>query len=184
MSTLWLVRHAPVLAADGLCYGATDLAVDAEANSAAAEALSTQLPAGLIAHSSPLKRCTQLAHGLQALRPDLHVERDARLREMDFGAWEGRRWTDIPRPEFDRWLADFADAAPAGNGETVRALMARVGQAWADWRASGRDALWITHAGVIRAALLLARGKLLPNSAADWPDDALPFGGLTLLRAD
>ncbi len=43
--------------------------------------------------------------------------------------------------------------------------MARVGAAWDDWRASGRDAVWVTHAGVMRAALLLSRGVRLPASA-------------------
>jgi len=183
MSTLWLARHAPVLGGEGLCYGASDLPADAVASRAAAEALAAQLPTGLAAYASPLLRCQQLAQGLRALRPDLRIQDDARLREMDFGAWEGLRWTDIPRAEFDHWLVDFADAPPAGNGETVRALMARVGQAWADWQASGRDALWVTHAGVIRAALLLSRGVRLPPGSADWPRDALPFGGLLVLRA-
>ncbi len=183
MSTLWLARHAPVLGGEGLCYGASDLPADAVASRAAAEALAAQLPTGLAAYASPLLRCQQLAQGLRALRPDLRIQDDARLREMDFGAWEGLRWTDIPRAEFDHWLADFADAPPAGNGETVRALMARVAQAWADWQTSGRDALWVTHAGVMRAALLLSRGVQLPPGGADWPRDELPFGSLLVLHA-
>ena len=36
MKALWLVRHAPVLAPPGLCYGATDLPADADALIAAA----------------------------------------------------------------------------------------------------------------------------------------------------
>ncbi|MBP7531813.1 MAG: histidine phosphatase family protein, partial [Ottowia sp.] len=105
------------------------------------------------------------------------------LREMDFGSWEGRRWADIPRAEFDRWLAGFADTPPAAGAETVRALMERVGAAWDDWRASEADALWVTHAGVMRAALLLSRGVRVPGSAAGWPADALPFGELMVLRS-
>ena len=110
------------------------------------------------------------------------LQTDARLREMDFGSWEGRRWADIPRADFDRWLAGFADTPPAAGAETVRALMERVGAAWDDWRASGADALWVTHAGVMRAALLLSRGVRVPGSAAGWPADALPFGELMVLR--
>ena len=101
---------------------------------------------------------------------------------MDFGAWEGQPWGHIPRAAFDAWLADFADAPPGEGGETVRALMARVGAAWDDWRASGADALWVTHAGVMRAALLLARGVRLPASAADWPAGDLPFGEVLALQ--
>ena len=179
---LWLVRHAEVVAAEGLCYGASDLPADAAATRDAAQALARQLPQGLPMHVSPLQRCELLALDLQALRPDLALKTDARLAELDFGAWEGQPWGHIPRAAFDAWLADFADAPPGEGGETVRALMARVGAAWDDWRASGADALWVTHAGVMRAALLLARGVRLPASAADWPADDLPFGEVLALQ--
>lgn len=181
-ASLWLARHAPVLAEGGLCYGATDLRADDIETRAAAEALAARLPRGLTVLTSPLQRCERLALALQGLRPDLVLKTDARLREMDFGSWEGRRWADIPRAEFDRWLAGFADTPPAAGAETVRALMERVGAAWDDWRASGADALWVTHAGVMRAALLLSRGVRVPGSAAGWPADALPFGELMVLR--
>ena len=181
--TLWLARHAPVLAGPGLCYGVTDLRADAAATQAAAQALAARLPQGLAAWTSPLQRCEQLAQALQALRPDLTIKPDARLREMDFGTWECQPWDDIPRAAFDHWLADFADVPPGGSGETVRAMMARVGAAWDDWRASGADALWVTHAGVARAAMLLSRGVRLPASAADWPRDPLPLGGVITLHA-
>lgn len=183
-ATLWLARHAPVLAEGGLCYGASDLRADPDASRAAARAAAARLPAGLTALVSPLQRCEQLAQDLRWLRPDLVLKTDPRLRELDFGAWEGRRWADIARAEFDAWTADFADAPPAAGGEPVRALMARVAAAWDDWHACGADALWITHAGVMRAALLLSRGQRLPASAADWPADSLPFGELIALRAD
>ena len=180
---LWLLRHAPVLAAPGLCYGISDLRADAAASRAAAASAAPRLPPGLRAHVSPLQRCEQLAQDLRGLRPDLALQTDARLREMDFGAWEGRAWAEIARAEFDAWTTDFAHAAPGGHGEPVCEFMARVGAAWDDWRASGRDALWVTHAGVMRAALLLARGVRLPARAADWPADALGFGELLALDA-
>ena len=180
---LWLLRHAPVLAAPGLCYGISDLRADAAASRAAAASAAPRLPPGLRAHVSPLQRCEQLAQYLRGLRPDLALQTDARLREMDFGAWEGRAWAEIARAEFDAWTTDFAHAAPGGHGEPVCEFMARVGAAWDDWRASGRDALWVTHAGVMRAALLLARGVRLPARAADWPADALGFGELLALHA-
>jgi alpha-ribazole phosphatase len=174
--TLWLVRHAELLAVPGLCYGASDLPADPAATQAAAQRLAEQLPAGVALRTSPLQRCELLAKTLQALRPDLTLRTDQRLREMDFGRWEGLPWADIPRADFDAWLADFADARPAGDGEPVRALMARVAAAWDAHRARGEAAAWVTHAGVMRAVLLLARGVRLPARAADWPAEALPFG--------
>lgn len=173
---LWLLRHAAPEAAAGLCYGSTDLAAQAEATRLAAERLASRLPQAAVLRVSPLRRCRQLAEVLCAQRPDLNAVFDERLRELHFGAWEGRRWNDIGRADFDAWLADFADARPGGDGEPVRALMARVAAAWDEWRASGADAVWVTHAGVMRAALLLSRGQRLLRQASDWPADELPFG--------
>lgn len=177
------MRHAEVAAAPGLCYGASDLPADAAATRAAARALAARLPQGLALRVSPLRRCVLLARTLQALRPDLVPEPDARLREFDFGAWEQRRWADIGRAEFDAWMADFARARP-GGGENVAELMARVAAAWDDWRASGRDAVWVTHAGVIRAARLLAGGRRQVAAAPDWPTEGLEFGAVLTLRVD
>lgn len=180
--TLWLVRHAPVLADPGLCYGATNLPADASATRAAAERLARSLPEGTRVVSSPLQRCELLAQILLGLRPDLIYTVDDRLREMDFGAWELRPWDEVPRADMDAWLADFADARPGGDGESVRTLMARVGAAWDDALAAPpAPTLWVTHAGVMRAAMLLSLGVRLPAQAADWPDTALAFGELLQL---
>ncbi|MGB3071992.1 MAG: histidine phosphatase family protein [Ottowia sp.] len=180
--TLWLVRHAPVLAEKGLCYGVSNLLADDAATSQTAEVLAANVPEGVAVHVSPLQRCQQLAWSLQLLRPDLRFNEDPRLREMDFGAWEGQPWASIKRAEFDVWLADFAHVSP-GGGESVAALMARVAQAWDEWAASAADALWITHAGVMRAALLLSRGIRLPATAADWPSANMPYGEVLILQA-
>ena len=181
--TLWLARHAEVLCPPGLCYGSTDWPADAAATARAAAVLARELPAGTSVAVSPLARCQQLAEALHPLRPELARGTDARLREMHFGAWEGRPWRDIARPEFDAWMADFAHARPGGDGETVAELMARVAAAWDQAQASTQPVAWITHAGVMRAARLLARGARQPARAADWPADALPMGGVWVLGA-
>lgn len=172
-----------MLAEKGRCYGVSDWPAEAAATSDAAEKLALKLPLGLRVLVSPLQRCQQLAGMLQPLRPDLIFQNDTRLVELSFGAWEGCPWSAIERAEFDQWLADFAHGAPGGHGESVASLMARVGHTWNEWRASGTDAVWITHAGVMRAALLLSKGVHLPNAASDWPAEDLPFGEVLKLRA-
>lgn len=180
---LWLVRHAPVPGAAGLCYGASDWPADAAATQQAAERLAASLPPQLPVYCSPLQRCRQLAQALQQQRPDLPWQIDARLRELDFGAWEGRSWGEIGQAGLDAWLADFAHRPPAPGAESVAQLMARVEAAWQGWLAAQQPALWITHAGVIRAARLLAGGIALPASAADWPAAAVAHGEPLFLRA-
>lgn len=172
---LWLARHAQPLIAPGVCYGATDVAADAQGTLQAAQALAQVLPAGILLVSSPLQRCQRLAHCLQGLRPDLAGTTDARLREMDFGCWEGQRWDAIPQQAYERWSADF-DAHRFGGAESVSELMQRVAAVWDETQARGLETVWVTHAGVIRAASLLAQGVRQVAQASQWPRAAPAFG--------
>lgn len=180
---LWLVRHARTEAAPGLCYGATDVGVPAEATHAVALRVAPGIPMDAVLRTSPLRRCAELARAIAAQRTDLHAEVDARIAEMDFGAWEGRPWSSIPRAEFDAWTAGFADLRPGGDGESTRQFMLRVGMAYDDWRASGRNAVWVTHAGVMRAVQLLQRGVRHVALASEWPAEAIGYGECLRIEA-
>ncbi|MFO6421581.1 histidine phosphatase family protein [Hylemonella sp. W303a] len=172
---LWLVRHAPPLIASGVCYGASDVEADAERTADCAARLAAELPRGLRIHCSPLRRCTQLAQVLCTLRPDLHLRQDARLREMDFGRWEGVRWDDIPRAAYDAWTAHFATERFGGH-ESANELLQRVAAARADVQAAGQDAVWVTHAGVLRAMTVLKEGLTRLERADQWPKAVAGWG--------
>ena len=162
------------------------MAADAVATAASAEALAAALPARVrLAQHSPLQRCAQLAHALQALRPGLALHADARLQELDFGDWEGRTWDAIGRAPVDAWTADFASHRP-GGGESLAVMLQRVAAALAAARAapagSGNDVLWITHAGVARfVRWLLQHGESALPQADQWPVAAPGFGAWVLL---
>lgn len=173
---LRLLRHPETTAAAGLCYGRTDVAVHPEATRLVAERVACDFEAAAELVSSPLRRCAGLAQAIVVLQPQLAVRSDARLAEMDFGAWEGRAWADIDRAEFDSWTRDFADMRAGGSGESTRQFMRRVGEAFDDWRDAGRDAVWVTHAGVIRAAWLLREGVRCVERADQWPGRPIAFG--------
>jgi alpha-ribazole phosphatase len=174
--TFWLARHAQPCIAPGICYGAWDVAADPQATRAAAEKLAAVLPMGMCVTSSPLQRCELLTRYLYALRPDLVLHFDPRLREMDFGTWEGQRWDAIGQPALEAWTADFAQHRP-GGGESVQGFMQRVAEAWDARAAVDRGpTLWITHAGVIRACTLLAAGIRHIDHADQWPHAAPGFG--------
>ena len=177
--TLWLVRHAQPLTPPGICYGQLNLAADPDANRACAAELAKVLPAGTIVVTSPLQRCEQLTSVLIGLRPDLPSKINPKLQEMHFGNWEGRAWADIAKSELDDWTANFAHY-PAGNvggggGESVSQFMARVATAF-DAIDPAQNTLWITHAGVIRAAQLIASGVRHITRADQWPADAPACG--------
>jgi alpha-ribazole phosphatase len=178
---LWLARHAAPVIDPGICYGRLDVQADEAATRASARALAAALPRGLPVRVSGLLRADQLARALAALRDDLRPVRDERLNEMDFGAWEGVAWQSIPKADIDAWTRKFAQYR-AGGGENVSDVLRRVAQALADAQARG-EAVWITHAGVIRAAHYLARhgGTDVLPTAASWPAQAPAFGEWTLL---
>jgi alpha-ribazole phosphatase len=173
------VRHATPLVQPGVCYGALDVAADPHATQTNAARLAAALPRHVSMWSSTLQRCEQLAQAIQGPRPDLTIQRDARLREMNFGAWEGRSWDAIGPAALTAWTDDFADYAP-GGGESVDAFMQRVAAAFDETCAAlapGHDAVWITHAGVIRAVALIAGGVRCVASAAQWPRGSAPDFG-------
>ena len=147
---LILVRHTRPAVAAGICYGVTDLDLAPTFDDEAAHIVATLPPAEQLV-SSPLLRCRRLAERIGAARGVVPVF-DDRLREIDFGTWEGMPWSAVPRTELDAWAADFLHARPHG-GESVHMLRERVGTAVADYRRSGVPHVVVTHAGVIKAAL-------------------------------
>ena len=177
-----LLRHARPLIAEGVCYGATDMDADAAATLVAAQRMAPLLAPQAQLWSSPLRRCTQLARALCALRPDLKPCTDNRLAEMDFGIWEGWRWADIPRADIDAWTAGFWQLRFGGR-ESVAELMQRVGAAWQDARHTQAPVVWVTHAGVIRAASLWAAGITAVQDASCWPSQGPGFGEHQVLGA-
>ncbi len=192
---LWLVRHAQPLIASGICYGVTDVAADEALTLLAAESLARVLPPHMLCRVSPLQRCQQLALALRQMRPDLSITSstcantntnadictDERLAEMDFGHFEGLPWSDIPKADIDLWTVHFGTHR-FGGVQSANEVLQRVAQALQESQAQqSENVLWITHAGVIRAATLLARGVKQVDTAEQWPREVPTFGGFTQL---
>ncbi len=173
--SLWLVRHALPFIEKTICYGQLDVPADPQATQSCAKELLNVLPRGITISTSPLQRCELLAHVFIGLRPDLIVKSDPKLQEMSFGQWEGRAWADIDKAELEAWTDDFAGYRAGGTGESVTQFMARVASA-IDELDPAKDTLWITHAGVIRAATLIARGIRHISRADEWPLTAPAYG--------
>ncbi|MGI4857372.1 MAG: histidine phosphatase family protein [Janthinobacterium lividum] len=181
---LVLIRHPAVAVPPGQCYGRSDVPLRDTA-AAGAAAIAAKLARLGIApytlHSSPLRRCAEVARAL-APAPAL----DSRLAELDFGDWEGQRWDDVPRAALDAWAADIEHAAPHG-GESVAQLAGRTDRWLADIGArpapAGTATVVLTHAGVIR--VMTARALSLPTlTCLDWTLQMTGICRLTRAQAE
>lgn len=187
--SLILLRHTVVDLPPGTCYGQLDAPLRVP-HHPPWDGVTRRLRALLQRHglrlrrvvSSPLQRAWQLACAQAEAAGLPPPESDPRWMELNFGAWEGRRWDVIPRHESDPWAQDYHHRAPPG-GETHAALAARVHaalDALAHDAAEPQSAvLVVAHAGPIRVALGRAQG--LP--VQQLPDTPLDFGGLCHLQA-
>jgi Fructose-2,6-bisphosphatase len=156
---IYLIRHTQTASDPGVCYGQSNVALADSFPDEMAD-LHQKLPEfdeDCKVFSSPLARCLQLAKTFSDA-----VTIDARLQELDFGEWEGKRFDDIAPDALQHWTNNFVTAAPP-NGENFEDLYQRTGDFWQDLLAvKSEQVLVITHAGVIRA--LLARALNLPFS--------------------
>ena len=177
---LHLVRHPQPQVTPGQCYGSTDLAPNAEDTERVLAGLACAgLPGDMPVYASPLVRCAILARGLSA-QPLF----DARLAEMDFGAWEMQHWDSIPRSEIDAWSADLLHYRP-GGGESVMDVAMRVAAFKADLDARCHPRVFvICHAGAMRLLSSLHAGGTLEQAAlrAAQTPHRIGYGEVLLLQ--
>lgn len=113
-------------------------------------------------YSSPQARCQLMAERYSVGREVIY---DQRLKEFNFGLWEGRAWSEISRFDIDRWCSDIAEFCPP-EGESFRMLIARVGQWLSEvFQLGGGNCVAFTHAGVIKALRVLLLNES-PEQAA------------------
>lgn len=149
-AVLIAVRHAPPLVS-GICAGHAEIAVEPPEPAAerVCAALAGRAPERIV--SSPTARASELAREL-ARRLGAPLRCDERLRELHFGSWEGRTWSELEQNEpaaLAAWMRDWQGARPPG-GESAAELEHRVRRCLDELPAV--PTLLVTHAGVIRAA--------------------------------
>jgi alpha-ribazole phosphatase len=160
-----LVRHLDLLIAPGICYGRLDVAPDPSAEGKAhALAAHPALSAVTRVWTSPALRCRSLADKItSAAAAPLLV--DARLRELDFGEWEGKSWDAIDRAALELWAASPLTFAPPG-GESGAALVARVAAFHGHLRRDGQNCAVVSHGGPLKILAALLRGNPVDLFAA------------------
>jgi broad specificity phosphatase PhoE len=156
-----IVRHGRTeFNAAGRLQGRTDNPLD-EVGLAQAEAVATYLAPELLSDTlivcSPLLRARQTATAI-AKGVGASLEIDERWIELDYGAFEGLRQSEVPSNVWREWRSDSNFAAP--QGESLNQVQQRVTDACAELaqRLDGRTAVVVSHVSPIKSAVAWALG--------------------------
>lgn len=183
---LHFVRHGRARDVEGRCIGHTDrpLALEGRTELKALRRQLASSPAHFV--SSDLRRARESA-GRLTTAP---VAFDPRLREMYFGAWEGKTWAELEEregPALQEWMQDWTTIRAPG-GESFGDVIVRVGSWLAGVSRDGPDHVVVAHAGSIRAAAVLlldlppSRAFSLAVDHAHVSSFSLDSDNATLLR--
>ena len=157
MTRLWWVRHGPTH--QKTFTGWRDVPADLS-DTAKIARLNAHLPDDALLVSSDLLRTRQTADAIAATRTRL--DPDHRLRELDFGAWDGKHFTEVAQthPELSRAYWETPGDIRAPGGESWHDLHARLTPAIDALVAAhtGRDIIIVAHMGVIISQLERALG--------------------------
>ncbi|WP_419730025.1 histidine phosphatase family protein [Lichenicola sp.] len=162
----------------GRCYGGgTDVPLADGWDRLLPDWLDTLRPLGVATvWSSPLGRCRLPAERLGAAL-GVPVRLDPRLREIDFGDWEGRDWNDVPRDLLDVWGSDpIGFSAPGGEGGG--SLIRRIRSVLHDLSAAAVNCLVVSHGGPLRLL-----GPMLQGAPPDLLAAAPPMGTIQVVCA-
>jgi alpha-ribazole phosphatase len=145
---IYLIRHTTPLLEKGVCYGQSDIPLASTWETEMKKLMET-LPSQLDAvYTSPASRCSRLA---QLLNSKTTLKTDERLKEMNFGEWELKKWDELEQTALQAWMEDFVNTR-VPKGENFTDLHLRVQQFIDQLLAEKHSHIAIvTHAGVIRS---------------------------------
>lgn len=146
---IYLIRHTTPDVEKGTYYGQTDLALAASYEQDI-RITRSKLPKDFGAiYSSPLTRCRTLARELKSS----FFQTDDRLKEMNLGDWEMKRWDEIDPGPLENWTNNFDVVGPP-NGESFQQLSDRVIPFFQEIVDSDfATVALVTHGGVIRSII-------------------------------
>jgi len=172
-----LIRHTTPDIEKGICYGQSDISL----NDTFADE-SKLIPPKIVStvdciYTSPLKRCLVLADYLGQVF-NVPVVEDDRLKEMNFGDWEMKRWNDIEQATLMQWMNNYEDER-CPQGESYRDLVSRVEAFYSDvLKKEHKSIMVVTHAGVIKSSAVILQ-KLSLTEAMNLNVD---YAGVTTMR--
>lgn len=164
---LYLVRHGETeLNLKKVYYGSTDCALTekGEKQAVSLKTAFADMPLDLVLES-PLRRAKDTA---TLLLGEKEVKRlsDDRLKELNFGGWEGKSYLDLQGdPLYEQWCNEWQTTRPPG-GESFLDLAKRVGDFYEDMmKRTEETVLIVAHHAVLQQ--LMAR-LLEADPASCW----------------
>mgnify|MGYP006151047733 CR=1 FL=1 len=144
------IRHSSLAVPRGMCYGFSN--IDVSHNfSLEADWLKSEL-AGFepqLVVTSPLQRCLKLS--VEVFDKPIKVENH--LKEVNYGDWEGKTWSDINVEGDNLWMYQNINNCPP-NGESFSQLQKRVVKVLDKVLEAEQERIAIVcHGGVIRSVL-------------------------------
>lgn len=185
MTLLYLMRHGETeLNKKGVYYGWTDCSLSGKG------VMQAEKVAGMLKDvafdkviSSPLKRAKETAAIVSGLQlPDIVL--DERLKELNFGSWEGKHYKtiqDSDRDNWDHWVNDWKKAAPPA-GESFISMYRRVKQSIKEIleKYEGQTIMVVTHQGCLRIIMCI----LLNMKYEDYWHFTFEHGTYSLLEIE
>ncbi len=174
---IYIVRHGQTHSnIDGIIQGQS---VDASLNETGIEqakhvaSLLKFEPIDLII-SSDLLRAFQTA---QIISNELHlkIEKDERLREMSFGSWEGKTFSEISNTPEGRLWEEHSSEWKMEGAETLKNVQQRFITSVVDHARRSGDILIVSHGAAISAFLLYVK-----NLSLDLVKNNFPANGAIL----
>jgi alpha-ribazole phosphatase len=153
---IYLIRHIEPDFEKGVCYGQLDVPIRNNYKELH-ESIIAKIPKDYDAmFSSPLIRCKLLAEQISC-----NVIFDNRLKEVNFGDWEGKKWDDINQVELNKWMENYIELSPP-NGESLRDLVDRFSSFISDLKKQDfSKVIIVTHAGIIRSTFYILQNMPL-----------------------
>lgn len=149
---LYLVRHGETeLNVKKVYYGSTDCALTETGREQAASLrrVFEKMPIDVVLES-PLLRAKDTASLLLGENGAPRVM-DDRLKELNFGAWEGKSWQELQGDEtYEKWCTEWQSTCPP-EGESFLDLAARVRSFYEDLqKRSEENVLIVAHHAVLQ----------------------------------
>lgn len=161
MTHIYLLRHGETQGGSRF-HGSTDVALSDHGWSQMWKAVEKEVYWNRII-SSPLSRCAYFSQALKQ-QHDISLQFDTRIKEINFGVWEGKSAEEIMTDDEDgltRYWQDPTQYTPI-DGEALTDFETRVLSFWQEIVTAyhGENILLVAHGGVIR--LLLSHITQLP----------------------